>query len=324
MPVRLVTYNRSEDIPQLPGVDAFHSTEAFKIFEKTSGHKAMFIVAYEDEKPIGKMLAVTRPLMRFSSFWTRTTVYGVGEYFNTEMKHELIFREIVSYLTSIFSDSTTVLEFRNLREALFGYKYFRENGFFPVRWIRVVNSIHHTKLDKWMSSIVKQHIESALAKGAVMEVAKTHEEVEDFFRMMKNFYSSKFNRFFPDISFFKSILSNDSDKLLGKIFLVKYNDRIIGGSVCVFSGENVYLLFSAGLRKSFPTLYPGTLAIWKAMLYSRKQGYRHLEFINAGLPFHKFGYRDFILKFGGMQLGSRRWFRLKYPLLNRILIKLYV
>lgn len=83
-------------------------------------------------------------------------------------------------------------------------------------------------------------------------------------------------------------------------------------------------MFSAGMRKSYPLLYPGVLAVWEAMTYAREHGYSHFEFIEAGLPFKKFSYRDFILRFGGKQLSTRRWFKVRWNWLNRLLIRIYV
>lgn len=63
----------------------------------------------------------------------------------------------------------------------------------------------------------------------------------------------------------------DNGKEIGKIFTVSFHGKIIGGSCCLFSDETVYLLFSGGMRKSYPLLYPGVLAVWNAMLYSREK-----------------------------------------------------
>ena len=110
----------------------------------------------------------------------------------------------------------------------------------------------------------------------------------------------------------------------GKIFLIRHKGKIIGGSVCLFSGNVAYLLFSAGMRKSYPTLYPGVLAIWNAMTYAKEKKYAHFEFIEAGLPFKKYGYRDFILRFGGKQLSTRRWFKLRWNWFNKFFIHFYI
>lgn len=153
-------------------------------------------------------------------------------------------------------------------------------------------------------------------------MAHTKEELKAFFSMLKRYYSPKIHRYLPDIGFFSTLLEHSSH--CGKIFIVRYKDKIIGGSVCLFSGSDAYLLFSGGMRKSYPLQYPGVLAVWGAILYARSQGCDHFEFMDAGLPFKKYGYRDFILRFGGKQMSSRRWFHVRWGWLNRLFTKIYV
>ena len=157
-----------------------------------------------------------------------------------------------------------------------------------------------------------------------MEIASKRSDVEMFFRMLKKYYSPKLHRYLPDLNFFIALSEQSFPQEFGKIFLIRHKGKIIGGSVCLFSGNVVYLLFSAGMRKSYPTLYPGVLAIWNAMTYAKEKKYAHFEFIEAGLPFKKYGYRDFILRFGGKQLSTRRWFKLRWNWLNKFFIHFYI
>ena len=50
----------------------------------------------------------------------------------------------------------------------------------------------------------------------------------------------------------------------------------------------------------------------------------YLEFMDVGLPFRRHGYRDFVLRFGGKQSSTRRWFRVSWPWLNKLMVKFYV
>lgn len=322
MNIRLATYYHAKDVPDLPGSNIFHSTELFHVLEQTNGYCPRLLVAYEGETPIGKLLCILRRSTRLCRFVEKGYAYGVGEYFSSSYRKEEIFRELLSYFTLQFSERAFILEFRNLEEPLFGYRYFRQNGYFPVRWLRVRNSLHHDSLDKWMSASRKKQISHGLKNGAVIEVAHTKEELKAFFSMLKRYYSPKIHRYLPDIGFFSTLLEHSSH--CGKIFIVRYKDKIIGGSVCLFSGSDAYLLFSGGMRKSYPLQYPGVLAVWGAILYARSQGCDHFEFMDAGLPFKKYGYRDFILRFGGKQMSSRRWFHVRWGWLNRLLTKIYV
>lgn len=257
-------------------------------------------------------------------FIRETYVYGTGEYFSSRYKREEIFNEMLSYFTSRLGNDSFLIEFRNLEEPLFGYKYFRKNHYFPVKWLRVRNSIHHATIDKWMSPSRKRQIARGLQNGATMETAKSTEEVTEFFKMLKKYYSHKIYRYLPDLNFFLHLQAHPEQQHYGNIFLIRYKHKIIGGAVCLYSGDTAYLIFSGGMRKSYAPQYPGVLAVWKAMIHARQLGFKHFEFMDAGLPFRKFGYRDFILRFGGKQLSSRRWFKVKWNWLNRLLIRLYI
>lgn len=57
MPLKLTTYYRGSEIPELPGKNTFHSKELFLIYEATPGYAPVFIVATDNGKPIARLLA---------------------------------------------------------------------------------------------------------------------------------------------------------------------------------------------------------------------------------------------------------------------------
>ena len=296
MPVRLSTYRKGNAIPPLPGTNIFHSTELFHVFEMTRGYEPLLIVAYIGNRPVGKLLAVIRKSVRLfpPAIIKRCEIYGTGEYFDEEQNKEDLFGEILEHLTNEVLCKSFLIEFRNLENPLFGYKAFR------------------------------RQINKALRNGAIMEIADNEKDIQDFSRMLKKAYSSQIRKHFPDIGFFRLLAWQNPEKELAKVFLVKYKGKIIGGSICLFSKESAYLWFSGGMRKTYAFLYPGILSVWAPITYAYEKGYAHLEFMDAGLPFKKHGYRDFILRFGGKQSSTRRWFRFSWKWLNKLLCKFYI
>ena len=280
MPLKLTTYYRGSKVPDLPGTNTFHSTELFRIYEETPGYTPILIVASEDDKPVAKLLAAIRKSVRMfpPGIIKRCEVYGTGEYFNNEADKEIIFSDMLQRLTNEALRDSFLIEFRNLENAMFGYKSFRQ-------------------------------IKKGLKNGAQVREARTKEEILCFAQMLRHVYSSKIRRHFPSIKFFQHLENQLTKGQQSKIFIVIYKEKIIGGSACIYSDDSAYLWFSGGMRKTYALQYPGILAVWKALDDAKQRGYRHLEFMDVGLPFRKHGYR--------------RWFRFRWNWLNRVLIKMY-
>ena len=332
MPLKLTTYYHGKDIPELPGKNTFHSKELFLIYEATPGYTPLLIVATEDGRPVARLLAAIRKAKKWlpSSLVKHCVVYSEGEFldesFSTNKeKAEEVFGDMPEHLTQEASRSCVLIEFRNLNNSMFGYRVFRTNDYFPVNWLRVRNSLHSMEKteDRFSPSRMRQ-IKKGLKNGARVEEAHTVEEIHDFSRMLHKIYSSRIRRYFPANDFFRHMNNMLIKGQQAKIFVVKYKEKIIGGSVCIYSGDDAYLWFSGGMRKTYALQYPGVLAVWKALEDAHQRGFRHMEFMDVGLPFRKHGYRDFVLRFGGKQSSTRRWFRVNWSWLNKLLVKFYV
>ena len=246
MPLKLTTYYRGKDIPDLPGNNTFHSKELFQIYESTPGYTPLLIVATEEGRPVARLLAAIRKTKKWlpSSLVKQCVVYGAGEFLNNSLpaskeKEEEIFGEMLEHLTQEASRTCILIEFRNLDNSMFGYRFFRKNDFFPVNWLRVRNSLHSTQKaeDRFSPSRIRQ-IKKGLKNGAKVEEAHTVEEIKEFSRMLHKVYSSRIRRYFPANDFFRHMNSMLIKGKQAKIFIVKYKEKIIGGSVCIYSGDN--------------------------------------------------------------------------------------
>ncbi len=324
--VTISTYSRSRDIPpEVTGDNLFHSRELFTICERTPGYTPLLFVAWRDGKAVGKLLGVIRKSIRLfpPSLIRRCEVYGTGEYAPGEHA-ESLFRLLLGELTRTALSRCFLIEFRNLSNPLFAYREFRQNKYFPINWLRIHNSLHSKPPMERMSASRRRQIKRALACGASIHVARSMEEVQEFFHLLRKYYASKIRKHFPGMNFFLQLVREYPDREIGRIYIIRYKEKVIGGSVCVFSGGNAYLWFSAGLRKSYPRQCPGVLAVWAAIDYAYRHGYDHIEFMDVGLPFQQYGYRNFILRFGGIQYGTRRWFRFRWNWLNRLITRFYI
>lgn len=329
MAIKLTTYHHSKDIPELPGNNTFHSKELFVVYENTKGYTPIMIVATEGNQVLGKLLATIRKKttsLALPIFVKKCEVYGSGEYFCDKVKTEMLFGEMLQHLTNEVLRKCFMIEFRNLGNALVGYKHFKDNKFFAINWLRVRNKLQTNKpIESNFSQSRIRQIRKAVSNGAQVIEATTAKEVEQFARMLRRIYSAHIRKHYPSIEFFQHLkdIPVQKGKRTSSIYIVKYKHKIIGGSACAYSGENAYLWFSGGMRNTYSSVYPGVLAVWMALKDAKEKGYEHLEFMDVGLPFKRHRYREFILRFGGQQSSTRRWFRFKWKWLNKLFCKLY-
>lgn len=324
-PIRLMTYRNGNAIPTLPEQSLSNSSELFQVYGQTPGYTPILVVASIDETPIAKLQAVIRQSVRIfpPSLIKRCEIFGIGEYFNDTYSQEELFGLMLEHLTNEVQKDCFLIEFRNLPTALFGYKHFRRNGYFPINWIRVYNSLHNLSPEERLESKRRRQINRSFKYGVTLQEVQTEEDKNTFLLLLKRNYSSKLRKHFPDTKLFQLLTQDSTTGNISRIFTVKYKNRIIGGSFCMYSCDRAYLCFSFGLRKTFAWLHPNTMAIWAALTDAYQKGYQHFEFIDAGLPYQKVGYRNFILSFGGKQVSTRRWFRFRWEWLNKLFTRLY-
>jgi hypothetical protein len=201
---------------------------------------------------------------------------------------------------------------------MFGYKSFRQQGFFPVRWMSIHNSLHSHTPEERLGPRLHQHIKDAYAKGVTTQEVTTDDEFLAFSRLLRHHNWLKPKRYVPDDHFFR-ILPREA----GRLFITKYRNRIIGCSVVVYSEGQAYLWYAAFRRKSYAWLHPDELTVWHAIKDAHSRGYAHIFFLDVGLPFRHNSFREFILRFGGKPTSTYRWFRCTIGWINSLLSWFY-
>lgn len=129
-------YTSGEKLPHLNSRNFFHSPELFHIIEKTPGQKPYMVVATNAKgQVVGHVLAIIRrrgsllpPML-----YTQGRVFGEGEYAD-DVDQEEVFGVLLRALTrKLRRKLCFYIEFSHLSRKMFGYRYFRQNTYFPVR-----------------------------------------------------------------------------------------------------------------------------------------------------------------------------------------------
>lgn len=158
----------------------------------------------------------------------------------------------------------------------------------------------------------KRQIKKALKTGVTLEEAKNVNDVNDYYAVLKDLYINKIKKPLLPYEFFKHFFELSA----GKILLVKYNDKIIGGIVCpILENKTIYELYICGQDQEFKDQSPSVMATYAAIEYGFKNGLKKFDFMGAGKPNEDYGVRDFKEKFGGELVEHGRFIKINNPLL---------
>lgn len=317
MNISVSIITKSKELPDISYNNFLHSRELFSIIEQLANEKPyMFLAMNSKGRIVGHILTILRMrhsyLPPFATYQAR--IYGEGEYDDDVMKEE-VFAHLLIAITKYFNYRNCLyIEFSDLSIKMFGYKCFRENGFFPIRWMNIKNSLHSRPPKERLNKKSINRIVYAYKHGVRTEPVEDFRQLSDLYCMFKKNYKFKPLRFLPVKKFFELINKSKNCTML----VSRYKGKAIGGATIVYSKENAFLWYYAAKSKTYPLLHPGLTTIWNAISLCHKRNYKHIIFMNTGLPFKRSRFRDFILTFGGKPYSSYRWFKINIPYLSRL------
>jgi len=305
--LKTTIYRKSEELPVLNEANYFHSTRLFKLTRETPRQKP-YMVVVENER--GEVVSHLLGIIRYRTFLfpllIHCRVLGEGVYYRDDQyPRDQLFGLMLEALTKTISNRTMYIEVSNLSQKMTGYKQLKQQQFFPVHWMSIHNSLHSHAPEERISERLQKRIDSSRAKGVETNRVTTEEDFKAFLKLLRKHNLLKPKRYIPDDLFFKKIM-DDGD---GCLFVTKYHKRVIGCAAVAYSQGNAYLWYSAFKRKSYISLHPDVMTIWDTMQDCYQRGYQHLVFMDVGLPFQKNPFREFILRFGGKEQSTFRWFR---------------
>ena len=313
--------SRSEDLPEFVGEGSFfHSPELFRIIEQTPGQQPYMAIAMNDGRIEGRLLITLR---RRGSWlppylFTQARAYGEGDYADCADR-EAVFSYMLEALCHMLRGKLCLyIEFSDLSTKMFGYGRFRASGFFPVHWMKIHNSLHSMPPVERLLSRAVHHLDNARRAGLDVSPACTDDDIRAVVRMMHGYTTLHIRRYIPHFSMFSRLQASGR----GDVYITREGNRIIGGCVCVYSGCDSYLWYLTACDKlHMKRTY--AITVWTAISKAYDAGYRHINFMDVGLPFRRHPLREFILTFGGKPVGTYRWFRCTISWINKILTWLY-
>ena len=308
-------------------INFFHFPDAFDWYSCIPAYTPFMLVAFNDEKPVAALFAIIARKNRLlhHSLFRRCIINQPPSFFGSDLPQIELFELLITRLVEEVKHKVFLIRYENLGNAIFGYKGFRENQFYSVKWINICNSLQRRrKIWDQLTPSRKNQVNRALKKGVQMVEVTTDDDLPEIYRLIRDTNQKKIRRRLPPYNYFENFYQHYVKEGKGKILLTRYQGKIIGGAILGFQKrEKVYCLFYWGKSKRYKLLYPTIFTIYSAMKQSEDEGFHYFDFMDVGFIHKNSGWSRFLLQFGGKQKATRRWYRLNWGLLNFFANRLY-
>jgi len=161
----------------------------------------------------------------------------------------------------------------------------------------------------------KRDIRTTIREGVSVIEHPTDEQVCEYYKVLDTLYRTKVKTPLFPLSFFLA-LNRHKD---GRLLLMQYQERIIGGTVCVEQANRcVYEWFVCGEDGVYPHVFPSCYATYAGIHYAAEHNCPRFDMMGAGTPNEAYGVRDFKAKFGGKEVEHGRFLCVTKPILYMI------
>jgi lipid II:glycine glycyltransferase (peptidoglycan interpeptide bridge formation enzyme) len=291
----------------------FQTPECYHFYASLSFLKPFVFGVSENEKLVGLVCGYLIAEGNFiKKFFSRRAIVPGGLLLSKDCS-ETALKSLLSGLKNKLRYKTIYIEIRNFNDYSFFKRTIESEKF---RYLPHLNfHVQTTNIDSTLAQLhrtKKRYIKLSANEGVEFYISKNSADISAFFEILKNLYLTKIKTPLMPFEFFEKLIQLP----FSKMFIVKYKEKVIGGSVCVSFKENIlYEWYVCGLDRQFKNVYPSTIATWAALKYSAENGYHYFDMMGAGRPNENYGVRDFKSEFGGKLVEQGRFLFVSKPIL---------
>jgi hypothetical protein len=163
-----------------------------------------------------------------------------------------------------------------------------------------------------LSDVLQKQLKIGQNAGVEWMETNQKEDVKAFYAILKRQHMKTMKTYLFPVEFFDKLVAMPS----GKLFVVKYKRKVIGGMACVIlPGNTMYEWFMCedDERVYGKEVYAGTMITWSGIEYAAKKNIYRLEFMNIGKPVEELKAREYKRKFGGQSVELGRFLCINKP-----------
>jgi len=284
-------------VQKSPFSSFFQTPECYDFYASLSFLKPFVFAVSENEKLVGLLcgyIIAEKNLLK--RFFSRRAIVPGGLLLDENISENAL-QKLLNFTVKSLKNEVIYMEVRNYSD----YSKFRSTVekccfcYQPQLNFHIQTQNAEIAL-KQLSSTKRRDIKISQRAGVETIEISDEKDLKNYYELLRNLYKSKVKTPLFPYEFFEKLKELPN----GKVFGVKYQAKIIGGSACVFlENKAVYEWFACGLDKKFNHIYPSTLATWAGVEYAANNGYQYFDMMGAGKPGENYGVREFKAKFGG-------------------------
>jgi predicted N-acyltransferase len=208
---------------------------------------------------------------------------------------------LLSELRTDLQRKAIYIELRNLHDYSAYKGVFHKAGFqYQAHLNYQIDIVDYETLWQKLSDNRKREIKISENLGAVCEETQNEQDINDFYLILSELYSKKLRLPIFPLEFFLKLCKNP----FSKIFVVKFENKVIGGIVCILDSTTVYEWFICGNDNNIKVQ---TMATWTAINFTLANGLKRFDFMGAGSPLKEYGVREYKSRFGAVKVEHGRF-----------------
>ena len=252
---------------------------------------------------------------KLKSFLSRRAVINGGPMLSEDISEEEL-KQLLDSCRQMLKGRAIYVETRNFEDFGKFKNVFEDEGWkYEPHYNFQIDTSNVETVEEHLGKSRKRDIRTSLRDGASFSEAANVEEVGELYGILEKLYFTKVKTPLFPIEFFDKLYSSD----WGKIFVVRYGGRVVGGTVCACDGDTVYEWFACGEDGISKSVFPSTLATYAGIMYAAEHGHRRFDMMGAGAPGDGgYGVRDFKAKFGGELVEHGRFKCILNPMLYKV------
>lgn len=229
-------------------------------------------------------------------FFSRRAIVNAGPFFADDIQDEEI-RNLLEQCIDGLQGRTIYIETRNFRDYSKFRSSFENAGFvYEPHYDFIVDTSDPEAMEERMGKSRKRDVKTSLKNGVSVVDNPSWREVAAFYNVLENLYKTRVKTPLFPLSFFDKLYHTDFSRFI----LVRFEDEIVGGTVCVFDDDTVYEWFACGQDGVYKNVFPSTVATYHGIRFAADNGFKRFDMMGAGAPGDGgYGVRDFKAKFGG-------------------------